>query len=412
MRTVERLLVVLVLASTAFAGCQLNPKEVDFSEDAVSCLADCEGKKCGDDGCGGTCGECAAGYQCISGSCGIIGCAQPSDCPVPPNLCAHAACENGTCLQVQKPPGQSCGQDMICSKKGECINLECTESQPCEPHDKPCKVYLCEAGECILHDRGDGVECGADGDGRVCNRAVCVNKCTAACDGKECGEFRGCACGQECPSGKVCLASGQCTECAPATCESMDYECGNWMDGCEGHLDCGECQSGQTCIGGGKCLPDFPTGTNSPCEVSASAGCSDPNVVACVCAVEPHCCTFKWDMFCVAAAQKHCEVNSCAVSCFGNCKEGVAAGNCYCDAECTHHEDCCPDFCYHCANVAVWACTCEGYCGYPVFPCACDEASFSPESTTQFGNVIPSCPDICNHCGGSSFNQQCEELGK
>ena len=28
------------------------------------CLSDCEGKECGDDGCGGSCGECEAGFTC------------------------------------------------------------------------------------------------------------------------------------------------------------------------------------------------------------------------------------------------------------------------------------------------------------------------------------------------------------
>jgi MYXO-CTERM domain-containing protein len=29
-----------------------------------SCVPDCEGKQCGDDGCGGVCAECAAGSSC------------------------------------------------------------------------------------------------------------------------------------------------------------------------------------------------------------------------------------------------------------------------------------------------------------------------------------------------------------
>ncbi|MCK9595683.1 hypothetical protein M0R19_00670 [Candidatus Pacearchaeota archaeon] len=36
-------------------------------------------------------------------------------------------------------------------------------------------------------------------------------------------------------------------QCVPATCESLDYECGSIGDGCESTLDCGSCDSGYTC---------------------------------------------------------------------------------------------------------------------------------------------------------------------
>lgn len=33
------------------------------------CVTRCTGKACGDDGCGGTCGACAAGETCTAGTC-------------------------------------------------------------------------------------------------------------------------------------------------------------------------------------------------------------------------------------------------------------------------------------------------------------------------------------------------------
>lgn len=35
----------------------------------TSCTPNCAGKTCGDDGCGGSCGTCASGYACSSGTC-------------------------------------------------------------------------------------------------------------------------------------------------------------------------------------------------------------------------------------------------------------------------------------------------------------------------------------------------------
>ncbi len=63
----------------------------------VDCAPACDGRQCGDNGCGGTCGECAAGFACVDGSC-------TDDC-VPD--CAGKACGSdgcgGTCA-VFAPP--------------------------------------------------------------------------------------------------------------------------------------------------------------------------------------------------------------------------------------------------------------------------------------------------------------------
>lgn len=38
----------------------------------VSCELVCDGNICGDNGCGGSCGECGLGEECSSGSCESI----------------------------------------------------------------------------------------------------------------------------------------------------------------------------------------------------------------------------------------------------------------------------------------------------------------------------------------------------
>ncbi len=69
------------------------------------CAPKCEGKFCGADGCGGTCGGCANGTQCFSGRCQAV--------PCTPN-CRARACGSDGC-------GGLCGQ---CKHKQICDQLE------------------------------------------------------------------------------------------------------------------------------------------------------------------------------------------------------------------------------------------------------------------------------------------------
>jgi len=39
--------------------------------DPADCMPRCDGRNCGDDGCGGTCGECTGAETCMGGTCGV-----------------------------------------------------------------------------------------------------------------------------------------------------------------------------------------------------------------------------------------------------------------------------------------------------------------------------------------------------
>ncbi|MBN1274999.1 glycoside hydrolase family 140 protein [Candidatus Woesearchaeota archaeon] len=47
-------------------------------------------------------------------------------------------------------------------------------------------------------------------------------------------------------------------DCLPATCASLDKECGEWNDGCTGTIDCGSCEEGMTCSDDGECVSCTP----------------------------------------------------------------------------------------------------------------------------------------------------------
>ena len=122
------------------------------------CWPDCDGKECGDDGCGGQCGTCPEGIgctaeglcqgpcqpDCLGKQCGWDGCSGVcGQCP------ANQPCNNGTCLSDCQPDcsGRECGSDgcgALCSdgcpddgpcEQGICIGV----GPPCEP-ENPCQA--------------------------------------------------------------------------------------------------------------------------------------------------------------------------------------------------------------------------------------------------------------------------------
>jgi len=80
-----------------------------------SCSPQCDGKKCGDDGCGGSCGTCDEHYSCNNYGncvwhpyCGDFDCRENEgenceSCPADCKCDADASCIAGTCLAVAAP---------------------------------------------------------------------------------------------------------------------------------------------------------------------------------------------------------------------------------------------------------------------------------------------------------------------
>lgn len=120
-------------------------------ETAGTCVPDCSGKQCGDDGCGGTCGTCPAGEHCSSGAC-------VPDCV--PN-CEGRECGDDGCGGVCGfcPQGKVCGAwDDVW---GLCVDPPCTPD---------CTGRECRDGGCP--DQPDA--CGTCGAGEVCEGGTCV----------------------------------------------------------------------------------------------------------------------------------------------------------------------------------------------------------------------------------------------
>lgn len=158
-----------------------------------ACQPACEGRNCGDDGCGGSCGTCTGQDTCNNG----IG-----QCVCQP-ACTGAECGNDGC---GGDCGNCTGQD-TCNGGGQCV---------CQPD---CSGKNCGADGC-------GGSCGTCTGQDACNAGQCV--CQPDCAGKDCGS-NGCGgvCGT-CSGGSNCTA-GQCV--APPTGHLIFTTSGEWLPG-------------------------------------------------------------------------------------------------------------------------------------------------------------------------------------
>ena len=248
------------------------------------CLPDCQGKECGGDGCGGTCGDCPKGYVCDSGACaadcptlceghcgnqGQTGECQCGDCP------EGTSCDSGHCVCQPDCEGKDCGGDNCGGNCGKCPpNYICGDDQTCEP---VCSIF-CSGKSCTPPDLVGICSCGDCPEGHVCNESGtdCVLDCELPCKDVGCGTTNGplgntfCFCG-DCGPGALCW-NGVCTtpQCSPA-CEAAECP----PQGCE--QDCPECSEDEVCSSGGMCcgpmeaelIADYLAIIDSPAVASA-----------------------------------------------------------------------------------------------------------------------------------------------
>ena len=339
------------------------------SSDSVvdQCFPVCEGKECGDDGCGGECGTCpTAAPDCTEGicvaecipdcegrECGSDGCGgKCGSCQVDGSTCLEGQCTGGCEPDCD---GKDCGDDGCGGSCGkceapdeECVNDLCVTT--CEP----------DCTDAVCGDDGCGGNCGPCGAGSMCVDGNC--ECAPKCDGKECGAD-GCGgkCG-ECPDAAPVCEAGKCVaECDP-DCEGK--ECGD--DGCDG--ECGECSDDASCEDG-VCVP----------------GC------------EPHC------------GMSACGDDGCGGSC-GDCPDDTPICD---DGECV--ADCTPD----CTDKECGEDGCGGACGKcPAMAPICENfkciADCAPDCVGKecgddgCGGVCGTCPEVAPSCEDSKCVIPCE----
>ena len=414
---------------------------LDVHEGEIVCEPDCEGKDCGDDGCGGSCGECTGNQSlCVQGDCicvpdcegkecGDDGCGSGCDeCPGELDVCV-----GGTCVCQPDCEGRVCGDDGCEGSCGECGGEQ----------------SICLEGECICLPDCDGKLCGGDGcagncgfcldEYEKCLEGVCY--CIPDCQDKECGDG-GCdtLCGVCTGMGESCV-EGQCF--CPPQCDGKecgDDGCGGKCGACDDELYCTNdfCEVGSCaavtqdffCIIEGVCVPSGTENPANPCETcqplvsqegwspeadTISCGvdlicyqgdCCDP-VAGCLgkecgddgcggtcgsCALPNYDCESGSCVCQPACVDKQCGLDGCGGSC-GECLDGkkCVLATCVCKPE--ESKDCCGDnVCWFdsCGVQGAVANQCEFGCTDGV----CD-------------NCVPDCDDVV--CGDDGCGESCGE---
>ena len=212
------------------------------------CVPSCSGLECGDDGCGGSCGECGPAQSCEAGTCTDI----ELDC---------CAAHDGTgCVVVGECQECVCGiDDFCCASQWDdaCAGIaaaSCGDECGCE-----C-VPQCDGAVC--GSDGCGGSCGECPEGQGCASGACIQVPADCCSA---AETPGCATSEDCQE-CVCGADDFCctgqwddlcaqaatTGCAEACeCQACVPDCAGKLcgaDGCGG--SCGECAEGLSCVAG------------------------------------------------------------------------------------------------------------------------------------------------------------------
>ncbi|MCB9553584.1 MAG: chitobiase/beta-hexosaminidase C-terminal domain-containing protein [Myxococcales bacterium] len=205
---------------------------------ALPCAPQCNGRDCGDDGCGGTCGACDDGDVCTDGRC------------APP--CAPQ-CEGRSCGD------DGCGGTCGACGDGLCIDGACIGGFRCDcaPTER-CIAGRCRpAADACGPQRPDGLcDNGAD-----CVAGVCVDAGLGCTIARQSGV---------CPVGALCLvgecqpfdADALCEDDDPCTADAYDAA----ADRCVHVAVAAACDDGDGCTGGDACR-------DGVCAGAPIAGC-------------------------------------------------------------------------------------------------------------------------------------------
>jgi sucrose-6-phosphate hydrolase SacC (GH32 family) len=159
----------------------------DACRDGVCTYAACEGRVCGDDGCGHSCGGCPEHYACEAGQCvyqpwcgdGNCDAGLGEDCSACPGDCpctgCGEACQAGACVFIACD-GKQCGPDGCGATCGACGDH-----------------YLCKIDQCVYQPWCGDKHCDP-ANGETCSN--CAGDCT--CDDGNACTVDACGPGQQC----------------------------------------------------------------------------------------------------------------------------------------------------------------------------------------------------------------------
>ncbi|HRX84001.1 MAG TPA: right-handed parallel beta-helix repeat-containing protein, partial [Phycisphaerae bacterium] len=141
-------------------------------------------------------------------------------------------------------------------------------------------------------------------------------------------------------------------EIEACVCAHDAYCCNvNWDRSCTALVEdgtCGACPLVEDCNANAipdECEVDNGQSAGTCCTTGHGAGCSDPEVEACVCAIDSFCCEFDWDSICVEWVTLF-ECGSCGGAPSNDCNTNGTPDDCESYADCNGNsvpDECDPD---------------------------------------------------------------------
>ena len=389
---------LLLGAAVVFAGCVPNapltliedlespPDETAGVADVADvpaetpCIPGCEGRECGPDGCGGSCGgPCYDELLCMQGSCVDGSCSyelQPYFCIIekvcvpdgvrnPSNVCGECrsasapggwspiedgmecgvgkVCHYGVCCdKATNCQGKECGDDLCGGVCGECPeHHDCVGDGLCQPD---CNYY-CSGKECGTASPGDACDCGdCEGPADQCMDVICTqdNKCQDVP-----------IIGEACDDGNPCTESDECDngECVGELVPPEELELGECL--CSSTEDCEPLEDGNVCNGTLYCdTEDEP----KVCKLDPSTVlvCNDDNPCTDDTCSHSGGCVYSADDANDCADEEYCNgMEQCSG---GVCSPGIAP-DCDDDNECTEEE--CDEQMESCVHLPKQGAPCE-----------------------------------------------------
>lgn len=382
----------VILALLAAAAC----------DDAPPCVPTCGVAVCGDDGCGGSCGECADSQSCSTGQCiaepcgnGILDDGEACD-DSSPNVCDPPSyCESSNACVVAVFSGSAATCDATCETTliESCVHDDGCCPVACNPaQDNDCRPANC-------------------GNGQLDERETCDPPelpCPASCpntDPCQTITLTGLAeaCNAACTAVPITACYDMVDGCCPADCgPDTDADCAALACG-NGVKDAGEtCDPAISWPSPGACSPDCDD--HRACTQDSLAGdaqacstqCSHVSVTVCQsgdgCC--PSTCSVAQDADCAAVSCGDGEVDGTEM-----CDTAIAAG--FPGAcpqtltECDDNDPCTNDM------LVGQAQNCSAYCTHTPPPCGTDDEC-CPGVCTSDNDPQCAALKLCNvYCGNA-----------
>lgn len=317
--------------------------------------------------------------------------------------CNPAAC----CVRV-------CDQDVFCCTVEWDAICALEASLFCPLASSTNSVGSCFAEKCCSPGPGclPAASCRACAD-RGCGSAVCAYRpsCCSTVWDAECVDLAYAVCihKEPCPTDNSCLTSNRGPGCKdPSCCNAV----------CQFDPHCCDYRWDGPCVLAARDLCVSQQPWKCPCDGSCfsakvSPGCEDASCCAAVCHVDPNCCIYQWDTNCAQIARSVCcGLGLCGDACNKSCLEVHAQPYCNnswcCEAVCAVDPFCCSSkwdtFCVQQAFLR-----CAGTCGQPT------SGNCFAEHQSPGCRITQCCADICAidpACCAEEWDSTCAEMAR